>query len=506
MSEMPKLKIYYMKRFGLILFSIIIISSASFAQNVDDALRYSQIFYGGTARFMSMGGAFTALGGDLSSLSQNPAGIGVFRSSEISISPQLYYIKSNTSFNGSSDDYLYDFNLSQAGFVGNILKNTNQDGLITLNFGYSFNRTNNLNQALTIRGNAGRSSLADYWADQATGLYKDELESNVPDAALAYYTWVIDTLSGYDFEYGTVFSNYGDNPPSNYNLLSTRRLIDYSGSTAEHALSLGGNVSNKLFFGATVGINTINFTSHYEHMESTEADLPSDFLNFNYTYHYENTGTGVNLKIGTIFKPVEMLRIGLAVHTPTYYRIKEYFFDDITAKFTNNNYEESNAPNRYRYALATPFRALAGAALQINKYGLVSVDYEFVDYGSAKFNNSGDDYDYTLKNRMLKNSLRMASNIRVGGELRLSSLYLRGGYGYYGKALAEGDINEDMHYRSLSAGVGFRERNVNVDFGFTNLRNSQDYLLYESSAGSPVAGLEMNRNIFTLTLGYKFGY
>ena len=72
------------------------------AQNVDDALRYSQIFYGGTARFMSMGGAFTALGGDISSLSQNPAGLGVFRSSELTITPQLFHIKTNAGFNGTS--------------------------------------------------------------------------------------------------------------------------------------------------------------------------------------------------------------------------------------------------------------------------------------------------------------------------------------------------------------------------------------------------------------------
>jgi hypothetical protein len=496
-----------MKKFSLILFTLILLSLSGFAQNVDDALRYSQVFYGGTARFMSMGGAFTALGGDLSSLSQNPAGIGVFRSSEISLSPQLYHIKSNASMGGLSSDYLYNFNLNNAGFVGSLIRNTGKEsGLLALNFGYAYSRSNNLNQAITIKGHAGNSSMADYWVDQSNGLYKDELGTEVPDAALAYYTWVIDTLSGYDFQYGTVFSNYGDNPPSNYNQLTTRRLIDYSGYTAEHALSLGGNISNKVFFGATLGISTLNFTSHYEHLESTEANLASGFKNFDYTYHYENTGTGVNLKLGTIIKPVESLRIGLAVHTPTYYRIREYFYDDITSKFTDQNYQESNDPNRYSYALATPFRVLAGAALQIKKAGLISVDYEFLDYGTAKFSNWGDNYDYTDKNRSLKNSLGTASNFRVGGELRFDQLYLRGGFGYLGKPFKSGDLNENMHYRSLSAGIGFREKNINIDFGFMNLKNSQDYLLYESTAGSPLALLDINRNVFTLTLGYKFGY
>ena len=171
-----------MKRFSLLIVAIISLASVSFAQNVDDALRYSQIFYGGTARFMSMGGAFTALGGDLSSLSQNPAGIGVFRSSEISVSPQLFHIKSTSAFNGISSDYLYDFNLNQTGIVGNIIKRNNESGLLTLNFGYSFNRTNNFNQSIIINGKSNNSSMADYWVDQSNGLYKDELKDNAADA------------------------------------------------------------------------------------------------------------------------------------------------------------------------------------------------------------------------------------------------------------------------------------------------------------------------------------
>src|SRR5665647_1481853 len=106
-----------MKKLVLILIAVISIFSGVIAQNVDDALRYSQIFYGGTARFMSMGGAFTALGGDISSLSQNPAGLGVFRSSEITLTPQLFHINTAASFNGLNSDFLYNFNLNQVGVV-----------------------------------------------------------------------------------------------------------------------------------------------------------------------------------------------------------------------------------------------------------------------------------------------------------------------------------------------------------------------------------------------------
>ena len=59
------------------------LSLSATAQSALDAHSLSQSGLRGTARFMSMGGAFTALGGDLSTLNQNPGGIGVYRSSEI---------------------------------------------------------------------------------------------------------------------------------------------------------------------------------------------------------------------------------------------------------------------------------------------------------------------------------------------------------------------------------------------------------------------------------------
>src|SRR5665811_755942 len=106
-----------MKRITLVIIAVFSVLAAATAQNVDDALRYSQVFYGGTARFMSMGGAFTALGGDMSSLSQNPAGLGVYRSSEITVTPQLFRINTLAGFNGITSDYLYNFNLGQIGIV-----------------------------------------------------------------------------------------------------------------------------------------------------------------------------------------------------------------------------------------------------------------------------------------------------------------------------------------------------------------------------------------------------
>lgn len=502
-----------MKRISLFILVLSSIYTGVIAQNVDDALRYSQIFYGGTARSMSMGGAFTALGGDISSLSQNPAGLGVFRASEFTITPQLFHIKTTAGFNGVSSDYLSNFNLGQIGIVGNIISNNNETGLVTLNFGYSFNRTNNFNQSIVIQGVSNTSSMADYWAglgNMGGGTFYSDLKGAEQNA---FDAWVIDTVTGSGGRsYGTVFSNYGDNPSSAYGQ-TIKRLVSNEGYIGEHSISIGGNYSNKIFFGATIGITRLRFTSHYEHFETTNVPNPALFQDFAYTDHFEDKGTGYSVKIGAIIKPVDAVRIGLAFHSPTWYKIDEYAFNDLSSHFTDGaHFEFPTTPLRFNYALATPFRVLAGVGIQIKKFALLSADYEYVDYGTARFSQTGDNYDYSEKNNAIKASLKPVSNIRFGGEFRINNLYLRTGYGYYGKAFKSGEDNANLDYNSISFGAGFREQNISIDFAFTNYNYKQKYFLYplgQDSRGNDFPPAEANlntiKNMFTLTLGYKFG-
>lgn len=475
------------------------------AQNTDDALRYSQLFYNGTARFMSMGGAFTALGADLSSLSQNPGGIGVFRSSEVSVTPQLNYVKSTSSYNGTlSTSYLDNFNLGQAGFVSTVSLGKKESGLVSFNFGYSFNKTNNLNRSTLIDGVNQKSSMADYWAANCEGTFYKNLSGA---EGIVYDAWVIDTITGTGAKsFGTVFSNYGDNYPSVYGQ-KLRRLISYEGFTGEHAISIGGNYSDKLYFGATFGISQVDYVNHYEHLESTDKIIPSGFKNFNYVDRYEHTGIGFGLKVGAIYRPVEALRIGLAIHTPTWYTINEYFWQSITSKFAGNeSYDYSTDPLRYEFALATPYRILAGVAFQVKKFAILSADYEYVNYASAKFSETGDGYNYTEKNDILRTSLNSASNLRLGGELRLGKAYLRSGYGYYGKPYKSTEDNGSLDYRTISGGIGFREKNISIDLGYTNLKYQEVYFLYpfDSSIDVADANLSTIKNILSLTAGFKF--
>ncbi|MCX6335254.1 MAG: hypothetical protein NT092_13315 [Bacteroidia bacterium] len=499
-----------MKKRALLILALISALNAGIAQNVDDALKYSQIFYNGTARFMSMGGAFTALGGDLSSLNQNPAGIGVFRSSELSISPQLYNFRAKTNFNGSKgNNLLNDFNLGQAGIVLNLRNSQSATGLVTLNFGYSYSRTNNFNETIKIEGKSDGSSLLDFWAEKIKGIVDTTLSDymDAADAYLGWYTWLLDPKSGTNDTYGTVYTNYG-RYPADYGKNITR-TINSTGYTGEHAISVGGNYSNNLYIGATLGITRLEYENTIEHSEKSDSVLASGFRDFNYSYYYRNWGTGYSLKIGLIYKPIEPLRIGFTIHSPTFYWINEYLNDNIVSHVDGRQESQlENGASWFKYRLTTPIRGTIGVAYQVKKLGVLSAEYELVDYNMARFSVTGsDDYaGYPEKNKEIRNTLKMASNIRVGAEARLNRLYFRGGYAYYGKAYKRGDLNEDISYNSISAGAGFREQNISVDFGYTRMSNPHNYILYATNTESPTSNNIYSRNIFTVSFGYKFGY
>ena len=491
-----------MKRTLIILVVFITALAGSRAQTIDEALWYSRIFYGGSARFQAMGGAFTALGGDLSVLSQNPAGLALYRSMELSLSPQMYYNNSLAEYNDTeTSDYSYKFNLNQAGFVFPLISSDNVGGLAALNVGYAYNRTNNFNANTVIRGVNNNSSMADYWANQASGTPYTEL-GGAPGAA--FEVWLIDTLRGSGgLDYATTFSQYGEQTNSTYGQ-SVRRVINREGHSGEHAVSISANFSHKVYVGATVGINTVDSYLTYEHTEFDDENRIFDFNSFTYQDVVETYGTGYSLKLGAIVRPVDMLRLGFAFHTPTVYRLEEYYYDGIRSEFDNgDNYEWENDPFRFSYTLTTPLRAMAGAALQLGKSGMISADYEFVDYRMARFSKASDDYDYYLENQDIKDIYDVAHNLRLGAELRMNALYFRGGYAMYGSPFAKGEANEDNIHSVYSAGIGFRQSNFSFDLAYALRTNRQMYFMYNHPQVNP-AEITHDRHMVTASLGLRF--
>jgi len=217
-----------MKKIYFTLIVTLAVSFSGFAQGEQDALRYSQYFTGGSARFSAMGGAFGALGGDFSALSINPAGLGVFRSSEFSFTPTLRYNTVETNFAGSvNDDFDYDFNLNQLGFVSSFDLG-NSEGWSNINIAAGYTRQNNFNMNLIIEGVNNSNSMLDYFANYSDGYLPDELNSF--NEFLAYDTWLIDTVTNMGFnDYETILSNYGDDANSTYGQVQ-QRTVNSNGS------------------------------------------------------------------------------------------------------------------------------------------------------------------------------------------------------------------------------------------------------------------------------------
>jgi len=467
-------------------------------QNVDDALRYSQQFYGGSARFSAMGGAFTALGGDLSSLGLNPAGTGVFRKTEFAFTFRLDYTKTSTAYTSSYDDYRYDYPISNVGFVMPVYSTGSESGLISVNLGYAYNQNNSFHENTGIIGVNSTSSMADYWAESSNGTHYTDLYKA---QGMAYDAWLIDTITGTGgYEYASIFSFYGEQPAS-YGQ-SLRRIISNYGTAGEHSFSIGSNFNNNFFAGVTLTYARFNYTGHYEHFETDPSDVVADFNSFSYVDHLDASGSGFNAKFGIIYLPTSSVRIGAAIHSPTMYNSHEYYYQNLNSSYDNGDkYDFTSDIFRYDYRLTTPWRYLAGVALQIEKSAILSFDYEFVDFGSAKFSRASDGYDYTYENNDINDIYKGAHNFRIGGEYRLGGLYFRGGYGMYGKAFSDGEPNSDTFQRNISGGVGFRQSSFYIDFGYSNLFSSETYFMYWDA--DPVT-IEKGRNNYMITVGFRY--
>jgi hypothetical protein len=473
------------------------------AQTIDEAFLYSRSYYSGTARFQAMGGAFTSLGGDLSVLGLNPAGLGMFRGMEISFTPQMDFTNSTTDFRlQDGTDSFYGLNLGQFGVVLPLISRESA-GLKSFNVGYSYNRTNSYGANTLIKGTSSNSSMADYWALEANAS-NSEPDFLGDNEWMAFMGYIIDTIPGTGgYDYATIFSDFGNNANSTYGQ-TIRRVITKEGRAGEHSFSAAGNIDDKFYFGATIGISKINLESRYSHLEHDENNNIPLFNDFTYTDAVSTEGSGFSLKIGAIYRPVSTVRIGFSFHSPTVYRLHEYYYSSLTANTDFDNYEFSFEPYRFSYTLTTPMRINTGVSLQIGKLGIVSADYEYLNHTQARFSKADDDYDYSVENEDIKNIFSAAHNLRLGAELRLNSMfYVRGGYSFYGSGFAVGEDNQDSNHSVYAAGFGVRQRNFFFDLAYSVRQNKQTYFMYGYQDVDPV-DITYNRNTISATVGFKF--
>jgi hypothetical protein len=492
--EISKINIQAMKRIIILISVALFTTSILSAQNEEDALRYSRQFITGTARSVGMGGAMGAIGGDFTSLSINPAGIGVYRSNEFTFSPSLNWNSTQSDFlRNKIDQTRYGMKLGNVGYV---ISNTTdkEKGLVSTSFGFGYNQLNNFNSQILMSGTNNSSSLLDNF----TRVYND-LSLDISDfyEGLAYDVDLIVrdsiTLPYYnDFQRG----GYGQHQ---------QRRVSTSGSIGEYVFSMGSNISNKLYFGATFGVQRVRYEKSSEHTETDQNNNIDYTQKFVFNEDLLTRGYGFNLKLGVIARPLNFLRLGAAYHIPTYYFLHYRFASDIQAWYDpslNIASKTSESPIlNFDYQLKTPSKFVGSAAITIGKLGLVSIDYERVNYSNA--NLQAPDFGFVLENTAIKDIYKSTNNLRMGAELRLGTGYLRGGYAMYGSPYKIVDPSGDIKYSVISGGVGIRNSDFFMDLSYASGVSSEAYYMYipEMTTGS-INKSKLNNVI--LTVGFRF--
>ena len=524
-----------------------------FGQTAIDAYNLSQSDFKGTARFMSMGGAFTSLGGDLSTLNQNPAGIGVYRSSEIGVTLGLD-IASTKSSNGafSMSKNKTTFNCNNFGYIGAVY--TGSDVMPYFNWGASYSRVADFNRAYKGKG-AMTGSLSNYiagytsaesWNSEDLTAYDSFNPYMEPMGApwmsiLAYNSYLINPTGA------TSYSGLWNNKTSGEMTFD----VHEKGYTDEYSINFGGNFANIVYWGMGFGITDIYYRSSVYYTEDmSNATIPSLDANNNYVGTRDGgagfgldswksiSGSGFNFKIGTIIKPINELRIGLAVHTPTYYNLKQEGWAGVDYGYNPNieGFVQTNDgyADYFEWKLRTPWRLLTGISGVIGKKAIVSLDYEYRPMQNMTVKDQNG-RNWTDVNDDVKAYYNAMSIVRVGAEYRLSPQWsVRAGYQIQTSPSTTVALNGetpvftsgpddtettpsysfDKSTQYISLGLGYRYKSFYVDAAYVNKQRESQWRAFTPNdytkvgnnyqESSPHSKINLSSNQIVLSLGVKF--
>lgn len=489
-----------MKRTLIFSFAFIMLANTFYAQNEFDVLRYSNLDFYGEARFNAMGGSFGALGANMSSLSVNPGGLGVYKSSDFSFTPAFHYNYTESNLDGNlvTDGKLI-FHFSNVGLVGNFNASGSWE---SVNLAIGYNRTNNYNTSISVKSSTDSSALNSYVNElNANG---GILEDDIFDAfsftsSLAYQTFLVNPLINDSLQYNHVFAN-------SKNITQTTSY-ETRGGSGEMYFAMGGNYSDKLYIGALVGIPSVRYVYDRNYTETSEAsDTLTEFSSYSIHDHVKTTGAGVNFKLGMIYKVVDWFRIGTAFHTPTIYSLTDEYETTINSeKKDGATFSDTSPFGSFNYVVTTPYRFVSSASVIVGRYGVINVDYEIVDYSTARIQEDdtygGAGADFSRENQKIKTNFQMTQNIRVGTEWRLDHFRIRAGYRYQGDPISD-QFNIDNSASIYSGGFGIKEDEYYFDMAYSlKTYNSQTIVDIDQN---DVASTSLKDHYVTFTLGFRF--
>jgi hypothetical protein len=518
----------------------LLIGQQATAQLPEDALRMSWNVPGGSARYMAIGGAMGSLGGEISALFVNPAGLGFYKTSELVLSPGLSLSNSKGTFRemSATADKFNRFNLGTSGLVFGSPTRPGSNWTSKA-FSIGVNRVANFNNRVYYKGLNDYSSFTEPLANEFFNYYANAKDNNpgltnaqVIDNALndnnvslltkmALYTYLVDvdSVNGQS----TVFSR-----AEAVGLVQQEHEINTKGGITEIAMGFAGNMDDKLYFGGSVGIPIVNYERSSRYTESDPSGELNDFNSTSYYENYSSKGVGFNLKLGMIFKPIEKVRIGVTVHTPSWYALKdktsgkmvtdvENLFgpgkgiDSVSSSVFNNG---GNDP-QFKYDLVSPWKFMLSGSYVLHEVedvsqqrGFITADVEYVAYGGSKFkaaedNGNGDVEYYKQVTEAVKQSYKGALNFRVGGELKFNTLMTRLGFAYYGNPYDDKELK--AHKMNVSGGVGYRDKGIFVDLTYVYSLNKDVNFPYRLDAprANTFAEIKDNTSNVMLTFGIK---
>lgn len=469
------------------------------AQTDLDALRYSTTQNWSTARNISTGGIFGTIGGDMSCMSSNPAGLARFTSNEFTISPSFIFNNSSAHFfNNTANDH--KFNVGLAGF-GAVISPSKLDGKGT--FGFALNKQANFNHSIFISGYNDKNSILDFYANTLQGQDITVAENNYPfDASMAFLSELIAVDTPFGLNYSSIIKKGN---------IEQQMTIDRKGGLDELTFSGSGKINEKIYIGATFGLPLVNYSENYLYRENDINDSTEFFNSFTQENYLNTDGFGFNLKMGIMAIPQQNIRLSVAFHTPTLLKLSDSYFNTLNSDFTTFTFSAESPEGAFDYKVVTPWKLLAGGAFIHPKFGFIGIEYELSNPSKAKF--KFDDNDPNSKvleanlNQNIAQKYDWSQTIKVGVESKLKNIRFRAGMQAQSTPFAENfKPNTIKNFNFIySGGLGYKGKKFSIDAAYAHGKETANFIPYaKNDNATPVAIINnVNQNI-TLSVGYKF--
>lgn len=484
----------------LSLFAAILVSCTAQSQEISDALRYAQDDLNGTARFRAMGGAFGALGGDMSSLNVNPAGSAVFMNNQVSLTLTSYNTSNKSDYfgtNTSEEDYAFDLN--QAGGVYVLTNDDEESDWKKLTLALNYDNVHNFDNTIFTAGVNPTNSIANYFLTYANN-FDVTLDAvvNDPYETLDFAEW--QTLFGYE---GYVINPPMDTPednlwvsnvPAGGNYYHENSFIS-TGYNGKLTFNVAAQYQKWLFIGLNLNSHFADYQQSTSFYESNSNDAAQGLQRVRFNNDLATYGSGFSFQLGGIARVTDAFRVGVSYESPTWYRMEDEFtqsisFSAMDAETEINNFFDPRIVLVSTYKIQTPSKWTGSLAYVFGQSGLISFDFAIKDYSNTNFR---PERDFMEINDIMSEVLDMSSEFRIGAEKKIKKWSLRAGYRFEQSPYKNGRTIGDLN--AISGGLGYNFGDTKIDLSYTHARRDYEQGFFSRGLTDPAKIESVNNNV-----------